>query len=147
MVTISGQQESRQENNFSSKSFFKKFSIPHGVKPENITSSLSPSGVLTISALYTEVATSGNNGNLITSSTTTTSSSSSVTRSGGFPTRQQIVLKPKINKNEGMISSIHSSFEDVSKDLCHVIDDKTFEVSEPTTFCKKCHDFTNFCFL
>jgi len=46
MVTIEG----KQETSFSSKQFYKKFSIPQGVKPETITSSLSPKGVLTLSA-------------------------------------------------------------------------------------------------
>lgn len=132
MVTISGKQESRQENNFSSKSFFKKFSIPSGVKPENITSSLSPQGVLTISAPVTEITGQMIEGSNAQQSTVT--SSTSVTRSeqvnvsGNQNQRgQQIILKPKINTNS-LISSVHSSFDDISKDLYHVCDGQTFEV-------------------
>lgn len=109
--------------------------MPAGVLPENITSSLSPQGVLTISAPITEtnqqqqMVVGGN-----TKQTTVTSSSTSVTRSeqsnisGNQQSRPQIILKPKLNMNQ-MISSVHSSFEDISKDLYHVCDGQTFEVS------------------
>jgi outer membrane protein OmpA-like peptidoglycan-associated protein len=56
--------EAKQETTHSSRSFYKKFSIPDGVKPENITSSLSPSGVLTISAPIEQINTNTATANL-----------------------------------------------------------------------------------
>lgn len=50
LVTIEGKQEMREENNFSSKSFSKMFSIPAGVKPENITCSFYQDGSLMVTA-------------------------------------------------------------------------------------------------
>jgi len=49
-ISIEGKHEIKEENKFSSRQFSKKFTIPTGVEPENITSTLSNAGVLTISA-------------------------------------------------------------------------------------------------
>lgn len=50
VVTIEGKQEMRQENNFKSRQFCKKFTIPSGVKPESISCTFGMDGVLQISA-------------------------------------------------------------------------------------------------
>jgi DNA primase len=86
MVTITGKQEMREENNFSSRQFYKKFSIPQGVKPENITSSLSPQGVLTISAPIDQALA---NQQAITSSTVT-KSQQEVTSQRSVSQQQQV---------------------------------------------------------
>jgi len=77
----------REENNFSSKSFFKKFSIPQGVKPENISSSLSPQGVLTISA---PIDRSLSNQQAITSSAVTKQQQQEVTSQRSVSSQQQV---------------------------------------------------------
>jgi hypothetical protein len=136
MVSISGKQEMRQENNFSSKSFNKAFSIPAGVKPESITSSLSPGGVLTISApidLNNQTQQQLSSGNkTVTSTTSSVTSRSEQVLSGNNRNNdgcgRQVILKPKINQDNSL-TSVHSSFDDISKDLYHVCDGQTFEVS------------------
>jgi HSP20 family molecular chaperone IbpA len=47
-VVVRGKQGMCEENNFRSKEFTKKFSLPAGMKPEDVTSSLSPEGILTV---------------------------------------------------------------------------------------------------
>jgi hypothetical protein len=137
MVTIQGKQEMRAENNFSSRQFCKKFSIPQGVKPENISSSLNTKGVLTISAPIDKTSRGGQDQLMEqrqTSSTTTSSTTSQQQRIIGSNNAQSIdsslrssrVFQPKINTE--VTSNISSNFEDVSKELCHINDGQTFEV-------------------
>jgi len=139
MVTIQAKQEMRAENNFSSRQFCKKFSIPQGVKPENISSSLSTKGVLTISAPIDKTVKGGSGQDQLqeqrqTSTTTTTTSTQRIIGSGSNNTQQAIdsslrssrILQPKIN-TQGT-STVASNFEDVSKELCHINDGQTFEM-------------------
>jgi hypothetical protein len=147
MVTIEG----KQETTFSSKQFFKKFSIPQGVKPETISSSLSPKGVLTISApiqpspqseLSRKISTeqqviqqqqqqkTSNTSSVrkeqVQQSDSTSSLSSNISRDLNRRLEQDFVLRPVIDMNSLLAKD--TRFEDISKELCQVKDDKKFEV-------------------
>jgi len=136
MVTIQGKQEMRAENNFSSRSFCKKFSIPGGVKPESISSSLNTKGVLTISAPIDKslqqqggVLSQAVEQRQVSSSSTTSSTSHHVSSSNNSGNtnfaRLSSVIQPKINVDSAPSAS---NFEDVSKELCHINDGQTFEM-------------------
>jgi hypothetical protein len=140
MVIIEG----KTENSSSSRSFFKKFSIPEGVRPEAIRSTFSPSGVLTISAPI-EIESGGKESvtNMqVTESTTSRKEQQSFSnfRSDSQASENsEFVLQPKLNVKSLLALANDSQFEDVSKQICQINDGKNFEVSSSKI---KCYDFT-----
>ena len=147
MVIIEGKQETAN----SSRSFYKKFTIPQGVKPEDITSNLNPKGVLTISA---PIHSSTQNQQLIQQEQETNTSSRSVVAKQESVTSQTSVRKiqqQSVHQQSSIDSTTSASsimddfiirpimgidsmlekdsrFEDVSKQVCKVDNDKKFEV-------------------
>ena len=154
MVIIEGKQETAN----SSRSFYKKFTIPHGVKPEDITSNLNPQGVLTIYAPINQGETPQLLQQQETKNSTTTveeettrqmnirkqqvqhqevSQSENLSTVNSTATEKSIkdtikkvgedfILRPTLNADSVLAQD--SKFEDVSKDVCHVNEGKTFEV-------------------
>jgi len=156
MVTIEGKQETTN----SSRSFFKKFTIPEGVKPEDITSSLNPQGKLTISApiqpaqpqqlqqQQTTTVEKTQELNLsqvkqqehvqqqkITESDSRSSVNSSTSTSVKESVRkvgENYVLRPRIGIDK--VIEHDTRFEDVTKQVARLVEGRTFEVRECFTF-------------
>jgi len=101
MVVITGKQEIRiSENNFRSRSFSKKFSIPPGVTPEKIKCSLSKDGMLKISAPL-EMNEERHQVTQTQSTTSVTSNVSNASNVTGCSGRNSPVLIPrKVNSNQ-----------------------------------------------
>ncbi len=138
MVTIEGSQVTTN----SSRSFFKKFSIPQGVKPEEIRSSLSPNGRLTISApiLAQDLNQKQTQASLTstTSTKTETEEQEHQLKSSNISNQEHIQQKNTVRSMENSILQTilnadkalakDTRFEDVSQQISKPTDGKTFEV-------------------
>jgi len=154
LVVITGKQEVRiDENNFRTRQFSKKFSIPQGVQPENISCNLTKKGELKITAPIEsqQRAITGSSNTTRQQNETSVSSSNvsqaqhkqvsktqhqeSVTSSRKSSINSDIssiadefVIRPRRMDLDAIMSRQDSGLQDVSRELGTVNDGKKFEM-------------------